>query len=166
MSEDTILNLIKRRELRGKKIGDQWQVPAAEVERFERIDGTESGQPAGVAHEQYKMMPAVKFMRENFNRHPSLTEIARTVNYSPFHFHREFRRIMGLTTKRFMVNLQIDRAKNGLLAGKQFPQIVKESGFVQHSHFSVRFRRMTGLTPTEWRSVMRLKLEKARIPDR
>ncbi|MEO6434777.1 MAG: hypothetical protein ABIP55_03310, partial [Tepidisphaeraceae bacterium] len=37
-----------------------------------------------------RLIPALKFMREEFSRGPGLTEIARTVQLSPFHFHRRF----------------------------------------------------------------------------
>lgn len=102
--------------------------------------------------EQQRMLPAANFMRENWRRGPSLGEIARTVHYSPFYFHREFHRIMGLTPKRFMLDLQIQKAKACLLERMELGAIARECGFAQQSHFSNRFKMVTGQRPTQWRA--------------
>ncbi len=99
-----------------------------------------------------RLIPAMKFMSEQFSRGPTLTEISRTVNLSPFHFHRRFTELLGLTPKQFMLNCQIHDAKAELLSGeKELVQIAKSCGFAHQSHFTSRFKQATGLTPTRWR---------------
>lgn len=106
----------------------------------------------GADPELSRLIPALKFMQQEFRRGPSLQEISGTVNLSPFHFHRRFTELLGLTPKQYMLACQIHDAKVELLAGeKELVQIARECGFAHQSHFTSRFKQATGLTPTRWR---------------
>jgi AraC-like DNA-binding protein len=99
-----------------------------------------------------RLLPALKFMRDQFHRGPILNEIARTVHLSPFHFHRRFSDLLGMTPKHFLLDCQIQRAKAELLAQeKELVKIATDCGFAHQSHFTSRFKQATGLTPTRWR---------------
>ncbi len=99
-----------------------------------------------------RLVPAMKFMQQDFRRGPTLTEISRTVHLSPFHFHRRFSELFGLTPKHFLLECQIHSAKSELLSGeKELSRIASECGFAHQSHFTSRFKQATGLTPTRWR---------------
>jgi len=99
-----------------------------------------------------RLMPAVKFMHAEYGRGPTLAEISQQVKLSPFHFHRRFTELLGMTPKQYMLACQIHQAKVELLAGqKELAQIAKECGFAHQSHFTSRFKQATGLTPTRWR---------------
>ena len=99
-----------------------------------------------------RLMPAVKFMHADYSRGPTLSEIAQQVKLSPFHFHRRFTELLGMTPKQYMLACQIHQAKSELLSGqKELAQIAKECGFAHQSHFTSRFKQATGLTPTRWR---------------
>jgi AraC-like DNA-binding protein len=103
-------------------------------------------------NEVSRLIPALKFMRDHFHRGPTLVEIAKTVHLSPFHFHRRFTELLGITPKHFLLDCQIQQAKQDLLARhKELPKIAKECGFAHQSHFTSRFKQATGLTPTRWR---------------
>jgi AraC-like DNA-binding protein len=102
--------------------------------------------------EMSRLVPAMKFMQQEFHRGPTLTEIAKTVHLSPFHFHRRFTELFGLTPKHFLLECQIHVAKSDLLTGeKELAKIASECGFAHQSHFTSRFKQATGLTPTRWR---------------
>jgi AraC-like DNA-binding protein len=106
-----------------------------------------------------RLIPAMKFMRQEFHRGPTLGEISRTVHLSPFHFHRRFAELLGLTPKHYLLECQITQAKLELRARKkELAQIATDCGFAHQSHFTSRFKQATGLTPTRWR---RLAVEKA-----
>jgi AraC-like DNA-binding protein len=99
-----------------------------------------------------RLVPALKFMQDNFASGPTLVDIAKTVQLSPFHFHRRFTELLGLTPKQFLLECQINQAKHDLLArDKELAQIAKDCGFAHQSHFTSRFKQATGLTPTRWR---------------
>jgi AraC-like DNA-binding protein len=102
--------------------------------------------------EMSRLVPAMKFMQQEYHRGPTLTEIARTVHLSPFHFHRRFTELFGLTPKHFLLECQIHDAKTELLGGeKELAKIASDCGFAHQSHFTSRFKQATGLTPTRWR---------------
>jgi AraC-like DNA-binding protein len=99
-----------------------------------------------------RLVPAMKYMQDNFASGPTLVDIAKTVQLSPFHFHRRFTELLGLTPKQFLLECQINQAKHDLMAReKELAQIAKDCGFAHQSHFTSRFKQATGLTPTRWR---------------
>lgn len=110
-----------------------------------------------------RLVPALKFMQEQFASGPTLVDIAKTVQLSPFHFHRRFTELLGLTPKQFLLECQINQAKHDLLArDKELAQIAKDCGFAHQSHFTSRFKQATGLTPTRWR---RMASERYKVSD-
>lgn len=102
-----------------------------------------------------RLIPALKFMQEQFHRGPTLGEIAKQVELSPFHFHRRFTELLGLTPKQYLLECQIHEAKTQLIArAKDLAIIARDCGFAHQSHFTSRFKQATGLTPTRWRRMM------------
>lgn len=99
-----------------------------------------------------RLIPAFKFMQQEFSKGPTLVDVAKQVHLSPFHFHRRFTELLGLTPKQYLLDCQIQEAKTELLAQeKELAQIARECGFAHQSHFTSRFKQATGLTPTRWR---------------
>ena len=87
-----------------------------------------------------RLIPALKFMATEFRRGPTLPEIAREVQLSPFHFHRRFTELLGLTPKEFMSDCQIHECKTELLGGEKE---LAENGRVVVGNLS-----STGMRPT------------------
>ncbi len=102
--------------------------------------------------EMARLLPTLKFMQGEFHRNPTLDEIAKKAHLSPFHFHRRFTDLVGMTPKHFLLGCQIHEAKR-LLASRrrELAQIATDCGFAHQSHFTSRFKQATGLTPTRWR---------------
>jgi AraC-like DNA-binding protein len=106
--------------------------------------------------EMARLVPALRFMQAEFHRGPTLVEISKTVSLSPFHFHRRFSELFGITPKHFLLECQIHEAKGELLAGeKELAKIASDCGFAHQSHFTSRFKQAVGLTPTRWRRMAR-----------
>lgn len=107
-----------------------------------------------------RLLPALRYMQQEFHRGPTLVDISKTVQLSPFHFHRRFTELLGLTPKQFLLDCQIQRAKKDLLARqKELVQIARECGFAHQSHFTSRFKQATGLTPTRWRRMATIRAD-------
>jgi AraC-like DNA-binding protein len=99
-----------------------------------------------------RLVPALRFMFNEFRKSPTLVDTAKTVHLSPFHFHRRFSELLGLTPKHFMLDCQMADAKRELLRGeKDLATIAADGGFAHQSHFTSRFKQATGQTPTRWR---------------
>ncbi len=99
-----------------------------------------------------RLIPSLKFMARQYRKGPTLASIAKVADLSPFHFHRRFTELLGMTPKQFMLDCQIDEAKSELLRGEtDLVDIASDCGFAHQSHFTSRFKQATGQTPTRWR---------------
>jgi AraC-like DNA-binding protein len=102
--------------------------------------------------EVVRLLPALRFMYQEYSKMPTLAEIARKAHLSPFHFHRRFTDLIGQTPKHFLLSCQVYEAKRLLTQRKrELVDIAKDCGFAHQSHFTSRFKQATGLTPTRWR---------------
>lgn len=92
------------------------------------------------------------YVGDNLSGDLSLAEIAATVNLSPYHFARAFKRSIGLSPHRYVVRQRIERAKE-LLTNTDLPvgEVAKRTGFASPSHFSQQFRRAVGVAPSAFR---------------
>ena len=89
---------------------------------------------------------------ETLDERLTLATLADQAFLSPFHFHRTFARVYGETPHEFLTRQRNDLAKK-LLAENQLSisEICLAVGFQSLGTFSDRFRRLTGLSPTEYR---------------
>lgn len=91
---------------------------------------------------------ALAYIHEHFAESPSLSDIARIVHISPFHFHRLFTRMVGLSPKIYLQRKQLQVAKWLLRkGGMPIGQIARKSGFSSHGHFTSTFHRIVGTAP-------------------
>lgn len=82
-------------------------------------------------------------------------EIARHVGLSPHHFLRAFAAATGQTPHQWMLAERVDRGMALLRKGKHsITEIALELGFSSSSHFATHFRKITGVTPRQWRDRM------------
>jgi len=51
--------------------------------------------------EMTRLLPSIKFMQQEFQRGPNLTDIAKVAHLSPFHFHRQFSELLVLRPSTF-----------------------------------------------------------------
>lgn len=95
------------------------------------------------------------FMRQNYAKETRLWELAQLAGMSPHYFCDLFKKSTGLTPHQYLVRCRIDQAKI-LLRGREFgiSQIAKATGFADQSHFSKVFRRIVGVTPTQFRQML------------
>lgn len=79
-------------------------------------------------------------------------EMAKTLGYNRQYLSAKFRREMGCTIGEYMTGLRIDRAKTLLRnSDRSISEISQMLQFSSSSHFGVVFRKMTGVTPGEYR---------------
>lgn len=87
----------------------------------------------------------------------SLRDVAQSVSVHPVHVARQFRRYVGMSVGSFIRLRRIEFARQNLaLTDMPLVDIALESGFAQQAHFTTAFKRMTGVTPLEYRKKVRL----------
>lgn len=81
-----------------------------------------------------------------------LPALARLLGVSPFHLCRCFRGSTGTTLHAWEEGLRLRRAARHLEgAPADLSALALDAGFSSHAHFTTRFRRAFGVTPSAWR---------------
>jgi len=85
--------------------------------------------------------------------HPwTIQEMARRASYSPFHFARVFKEVVGEPPGRFVTRLRFSRAKNLLeTTPLTVAQICRCVGYAGVGTFSSNFRTYIGQSPAAYR---------------
>jgi AraC family transcriptional regulator len=99
---------------------------------------------------------ARQILDDSFSNPPSLENLATAVSVHPVHLARVFRRFQQCTIGEYVRGLRIDHARHKMLTSDEpLVEIALSSGFADHTHFSRSFKRVTGMTPTAFRKVIR-----------
>ncbi|MEO1404379.1 MAG: methylated-DNA--[protein]-cysteine S-methyltransferase [Cyanobacteria bacterium J06635_1] len=103
-----------------------------------------------------KMAQAINFIRNNVSTQPTLEDIAAQVHLSPYHFHRLFSRWAGVTPKRFLQVLTLERAKQ-LLKKDDFSalEVTYSIGLSSGSRLYDHFVKLEAVTPSEYKQAGR-----------
>ena len=87
----------------------------------------------------------------------SLTELAASAGFSPFHFLRVFRRVTGVTPHQYLLGARLRLAARMLLdTHRPVTEIAYEVGFQDLSNFVRTFHRVIGCSPRTYRRDLHL----------
>lgn len=108
-----------------------------------------SNPPASLAH-------ALDFIEANLDRPIGLAELAAVAGLSLFHFATVFRRAVGQTPHRYVMERRLRKARH-LLGEGDLPiiEVAAACGFASPSHFATAFRRLGGSSPRAYRQQAR-----------
>ncbi len=95
---------------------------------------------------------AIAFLVEHTAEQPSLDEVAARVGLSPFHFQRLFSRWAGVTPKRFLQVLTVERAKALLRESTSLLDVADDLGLSSGSRLYDHFVQLEAVTPGEFKS--------------
>jgi AraC-like DNA-binding protein len=86
---------------------------------------------------------------------PGLDELSAALGCSPFHLARVFRAVTGAPLHQTLLSLRLRTALARLADGADdLTALALSLGFSSHGHFSTRFRRAFGFTPSAFRESM------------
>lgn len=130
---------------------------ALEGMALELIVGTLRSHDGSAERRSPKWLEQARQMLEaSFSNPPTLDELARAVGVHPVHLAREFRRFEHCTTGEYIRRLRVDYARERIFRSDEtLVEIALSAGFADHTHFSRSFKRVTGMTPTEFRKLVR-----------
>lgn len=81
----------------------------------------------------------------------SLTALAEAAALSPSHFHRLFKRIMGVTPRAYGAMRRVNRAQESLANGTSVTETVYAAGYGSSSRFYDGATEALGMKPNEYR---------------
>jgi AraC family transcriptional regulator len=100
----------------------------------------------------WQQQTVVKYIEERVAEHVPLATLAGLVRLSTYHFSRAFKQSFGVPPHRFHSNRRIERAK-ALLANREtsVTEVGMTLGFSSASSFTMAFRKVAGMTPSDYR---------------
>jgi AraC family transcriptional regulator len=101
---------------------------------------------------QQRLQHALRAMEARLEVPYSLDELAALAGFSPFHFHRIFRGMVGESVKQYERRLRLERAARQLKSGKRTVlEIALEAGYESHEAFTRAFAEMFDVPPASYR---------------
>jgi YesN/AraC family two-component response regulator len=109
-----------------------------------------------VVHQENSESPVIRrakeFIVENQADNLSLSQVAKAVNTSTFHFCKMFKKSTGLNFTEYVSRVRVEKARNLLLnPNLRISEIAYEVGFQSLTHFNRVFKKITGHSPTDYR---------------
>lgn len=110
------------------------------------------GAAPGAAVHREELARVDRYIREHYDEELSLKKLAQISNLDPTYFHKLFTRIYGKTPAQRLLSRRITAAQIALEEGDQsVAEIAAQCGFSSQTYFAVKFREVTGRTPTAYR---------------
>ncbi len=96
----------------------------------------------------------IDFIERNLDGELQLRTLSKVANFSPFHFHRIFRAIVGEPLFQFVQRLRLERAALQLISNPKKPitRIAYDCGFGSSASFARAFREYHGESPSAFRA--------------
>ena len=108
----------------------------------------------GVAEQRRKALAeAVNvYLAGHFAEAISLESLAERFDVSPFHLCRTYTQVFGVSMTDMVARLRIERAGGLLKGGASVKEAAAQSGFSDPNYFAKVFRKVTGMSPSEFMS--------------
>jgi AraC family transcriptional regulator, regulatory protein of adaptative response / methylated-DNA-[protein]-cysteine methyltransferase len=110
--------------------------------------------PNGLAPAEQQAAAVAKACRliEGADEVPRLDALARAAGLSPYHFHRVFKAVTGLTPKAYADARRGRRVQDELARSNSVTAAIYGAGFNSNSRFYESASKLLGMTPTEFRA--------------
>jgi AraC family transcriptional regulator len=107
---------------------------------------------------QGRLRAVLEYIEEHLDAAPTLAEIAAVAGLNPYHFARQFKAATGLPPHQYVIMRRVERAKHLLRSGTEvsLAEIATQAGFYDQSQFSRHFKRLVGVTPSQFRPSSRI----------
>lgn len=136
------------------------RVMAANLKR-KGITGQEEKEPASAVPEQesaagsFTVNRALAYMKENYSRKVTLTDVADNTYVSQWHLSKLLKRHTGKSFSELMNEIRVDEAKKLLLdPSLRVGDVADLVGFVDMAHFSRVFKKFVGVSANEYRNTL------------
>ena len=123
----------------------------AERSGFRPCKRCKPDQPSLLVEHTAKVTAACRVLEGSENV-PRLETLAAQAGMSPFHFHRVFKAITGLTPKAYSAAHRGARVRQQLEEARSVTAAIYQSGYSSNGRFYGESERVLGMTPTDYRA--------------
>ncbi|MBA1435244.1 helix-turn-helix domain-containing protein, partial [Bombilactobacillus bombi] len=94
----------------------------------------------------------LNYFNRYYNESLQIKDVASTFNFSSEYFSRYFKKYVGISPKKFLMQLRLSKAAE-LLRNSDYSidEIIKQTGFL-HKNFYVAFKKYYKMTPMKYRN--------------
>lgn len=101
---------------------------------------------------QQRINQIFEYIDEHLETDLSLNQLSKIALFSPYHFHRIFKFVMGETLNKYVIRKRIEKSAAGLLHSQlSVHNIALKYGFQDHSSFTRAFKKYYGVSPTNFK---------------
>ena len=95
----------------------------------------------------------VAYIREHYTEELSMQDVARAMNYSDAYFCKLFKQCFKVNFSAWLNEFRVEKAKEQLTATRlSVREVSVACGYADANYFAWVFKRVTGMTPSEYRS--------------
>ncbi|MCL1695980.1 bifunctional transcriptional activator/DNA repair enzyme AdaA [Lysinibacillus sp. BPa_S21] len=99
-----------------------------------------------------------EYIDQNFTEKLTLESLATICHGSPYHMHRTFKKIKGITPVEYIQQVRVNAAKKYLIqTNKTIADIAICVGMANAPYFITLFKKKTGQTPAQFRQMSKLE---------
>lgn len=114
------------------------------------LEKEKSGREVSV--HQKVLSEAVRYLKENYTRDVTLTEIAREIGFSPNYFSSLFKKYSSLSLFGYLNKIRVEKAKELLKERRcNIKEISNLVGYSSPYYFSYIFKKLTKIPPEKYR---------------
>ncbi len=99
---------------------------------------------------------ASQYIDENLGESLTIGDYAAHVHLSTSYFASLFKKTKGITVHQYVIREKINLAKKMLLQDRKVQEIASELGFEDRRYFTEVFKKLTGVTPTQFCAEVRM----------
>lgn len=99
------------------------------------------------------MSNVLRYINEKISERIDIDSLCEVVHMSKYHLCRKFKKHMGITIMQYITDTRVELAKD-MLIGKEkisVSEVSEKCGFTNVSYFCAIFKKVTGLSPLEYR---------------
>ena len=121
----------------------------------ELIDKYSKYKSLEITNENIKIQTIENYIKENYDKIISLDILSEISGLNKYSVIRSFTKIKGITPYRYIETIRINKSKELLKFNNDIVEVALKLGFTDQSHFTKTFKKLTGLTPGEYKNIFK-----------